>query len=103
MIKLNGNDLGKTTIPSNYFWVDTTNYNYEEKVYLYETLTKNCKELGMEDSAKDWDIELKKIISTINIQQQDFFLFIFKNTGGTLDMKEIKFSEILDLLGELAS
>lgn len=61
IIQLKGTKLENIILPYIHYWVDTTNYTYEEKTSLYEKLIKVCKEEGMEESIEGWSIELKKI------------------------------------------
>jgi hypothetical protein len=87
IIILKGTNLSNVTLPYDSFWVDVTNYSYEEKTALYEKLIKKCKEEGMDESVIGWSTELKKIENLHNFPTIGHFLNwfqrIFWNYGFT--------------------
>jgi uncharacterized protein YjbI with pentapeptide repeats len=96
LIQLRGTNLETIILPYDRFIVDTVGYSNEEKTTLYEKLIKTCKDEGMQESIKGWDIELTKIqfsykypliagaLIWINEYWWDFGYYrgkIFRNTG----------------------
>lgn len=87
VVKIKGTDLTNVIVPYDFFWVDVSNYTYEEKTTLYEKLIKKCKEEGMDESVIGWSIELKKAENEHNFPIVgpflNFFQRIFWNYGYT--------------------
>jgi hypothetical protein len=60
VVELEGSDLSKILLPHNLFNLSFLKYTtYEMKTNTYERILKTCKDNGMVDSFKSWDIEFQ--------------------------------------------